>query len=317
MLPSISSAPAAAGRRGFTLVELLVVIAIIGVLVGLLLPAVQSAREAARRSACANNLKSIGMAAQNYVSANQVLPPNLIASSNSTSAIFWSGMILPYMEFADIWNSIDGVNNLTTINWTSGTNLPLLQRKMPVYQCASAPERNSTFTDQGITNRYRSNYGACIAGAVGPNSPVYGSDTWQQHFDDWGATDGRYDGPLPCREITTRSAAYGLSDIRDGTSKTIFVGERCQNPNNGSTNYSYIAVNNPSDNYARFCGTTGILLNSTDTGQRGWSGFSSNHNPVVQFVMVDGSVNAVAESIAPAVYAAKGTRRRADLDTSE
>jgi len=329
MLPSISSAPAAAGRRGFTLVELLVVIAIIGVLVGLLLPAVQTAREAARRSQCGNNLKSIGLAVQNYVSAQQVLPPNIMMfntnacsySTGTNAAMFWSGWILPFMDYSDLYNSIDGLPSLTlsstSFSWTSATNLPLLQTKLPVFQCSSAPERNTRFTDRGITNRYRSNYGACISGAIGPNVTSSYSNNTQQHFDDACGTDARYDGALPARELTSRSQSFGLTDIRDGTSKTILVGERTQNPNNGNSNYTYIGVDNANDQYAKFSGSVGVPLNSTDTGHLGWSGFSSNHNPVVQFVMVDGSVTALAESIDPAILVAKGTRAKRDDSGSD
>ena len=64
--------------RGFTLVELLVVIAIIGVLVALLLPAVQAARESARRTSCANNLRQLGLAALNFENANGKFPPGYL-----------------------------------------------------------------------------------------------------------------------------------------------------------------------------------------------------------------------------------------------
>ncbi len=94
-------------RNGFTLVELLVVIAIIGILVALLLPAVQSAREAARRSQCQNNLKQIGMAIQNYQSTNGRLPPQYGWSGNGDSGSWGTVFfhLLPYLEENNLYQT--------------------------------------------------------------------------------------------------------------------------------------------------------------------------------------------------------------------
>ena len=113
------SSRAGTARHGFTLVELLVVIAIIGTLVGLLLPAVQSAREAARRSACQNNMKQLGLANLNYESAQKKLPPGQIVPKNFGDLAAGNGWndytlvghliyLMPYMEQTQVYSPFPG-----------------------------------------------------------------------------------------------------------------------------------------------------------------------------------------------------------------
>ena len=97
------------GRRGFTLIELLVVIAIIAVLIGLLLPAVQKVREAAARAKCQNNIKQLGLAVQNFASANLDKLPDCVSSQNGNPPARYNGSwhfnILPYLEQNAIYAS--------------------------------------------------------------------------------------------------------------------------------------------------------------------------------------------------------------------
>ena len=118
---------------GFTLIELLVVIAIIALLISLLLPAVQSAREAARRTQCINNLKQMGLATHNYLSTNTTFPPFSVIPKGYTSQP-WSAhdRLLPFMEQANLFNLI---NWSVQHQFTSGPTVAALRISM--FMCPS------------------------------------------------------------------------------------------------------------------------------------------------------------------------------------
>ena len=123
-------------RQGFTLIELLVVIAIIAVLIALLLPAVQSAREAARRAQCTNNLKQVGLALHNYENSQGVYPPGGVADESPSAAFpggqsiwggpgtnniaSWRALVIPHMEGGAIYNAINFSLSLNDATSSSG-----------------------------------------------------------------------------------------------------------------------------------------------------------------------------------------------------
>jgi prepilin-type N-terminal cleavage/methylation domain-containing protein/prepilin-type processing-associated H-X9-DG protein len=127
-------------RVGFTLVELLVVIAIIGILIALLLPAVQAAREAARRTQCANVEKQLGLAVLNYESAKKQLP-NSTRPGGSTTAPRISGftLILPYLEEATLYQKYDFTINWDATSGSGGANLVVTKTVIPALLCPSDP----------------------------------------------------------------------------------------------------------------------------------------------------------------------------------
>lgn len=139
---------------GFTLVELLVVIAIIGVLVALLLPAVQSAREAARRMQCTNNLRQLGLACHNFVDSRGMIPPSRTATAGFPPlgvprGVYhgWACWILPYMEQGNLGYDF-------TKHFGHADNRNAIKTQIKAFYCPSTDRKNRVaiqFTHSSLT----------------------------------------------------------------------------------------------------------------------------------------------------------------------
>ncbi len=199
--------PSPRGGSGFTLVELLVVIAIIGVLVGLLLPAIQSAREAARRMSCVNNLRQLGVALHNYHGAYNALPGLGDTSHHSYSV---QAKLLPFVEQAALQELIDfrepfliGSHHQLDVN-------PLLVDAagsvLPLFRCPS---------DGGPGGEvYRGFWGSDTA-LAGGNYMVASGSGQGTHYDVRFPTDGMF----------YYGSSLGFRDMLDGTSNTLLMSE--------------------------------------------------------------------------------------------
>jgi prepilin-type N-terminal cleavage/methylation domain-containing protein len=126
-------------RLGFTLVELLVTIAIIAILISLLLPAVQYVRESARRVACQNNAKQIGLALHTYETSIQEFPPSSVSGPSHN----WVAFVLPFME----QNNIAAVYDWS-VSWSHKKNQPAISYIVPTLLCPSTPESPSFRLDE-------------------------------------------------------------------------------------------------------------------------------------------------------------------------
>ena len=215
--------PATEKRRGFTLVELLVVIAIIGVLIGLLLPAVQAAREAMRRTACANKIRQIALGMHQHHDAMRAFPfgqsvphtwkaklDGTYGSDNTNvkkDRRCWMNMICPYMEMAPVY---DQIMTALTLNNAWPTQLSIANESHPSLMCPTDPHA-------GKISHYQK------ANRPGPE--------WRRGFCGnylAAAASGSFGGDGAGTNLN--GIFYALSktktsDVTDGLSKTVMIGE--------------------------------------------------------------------------------------------
>jgi prepilin-type N-terminal cleavage/methylation domain-containing protein/prepilin-type processing-associated H-X9-DG protein len=194
-------------RRGFTLIELLAVIGIIAVLIGLLLPAVQSAREAARRVQCVNNLKQIGLALFNYENSVGSFPPGQLEGNDNAD---WSAQtfLLPYLEQKDVYNTINflGYPANNPSSPANSLNQTAFMTTIKEYLCPSDLDRLTTGTGHN-------NYASCSG-----SSP----DSVAQR----GPFAGPFIGPDPTTGHGRIAQVFGFRDITDGLSNTAAFSEK-------------------------------------------------------------------------------------------
>jgi len=342
-------------HSGFTLVELLVSISIIGILLGMLLPAVQQIREAANRSSCQNHLRQLSLAILNYESRNMRFPHGAVAGQGAG----WSAFILSDIEQGPLAKLVElgdrqrdhptGDGPGTASHWTSSTpgNFQAIQTLLPIFRCPSDLVPKSIRSGSPpIPERVPSSYIGCATGTTDND----------RHLMAWGAVTPNQaraarNGMLP---PTQNAPYYGasrtptilrMSDVTDGASSTILIGETvfdtspftapAGSPASWSTNnrgidHWYIGSPDIDQKQAadlsEFMGSTRVPLNlyhrypESSLQSLGSNpnvlfrqmafGFASWHAAdLVNFTFADGSTRALSGSIDAEVYSHLGNRR--------
>lgn len=315
--------------RGFTLIELLVVIAVIAVLIGLLLPAVQSAREAARRMQCVNNLKQMGLAVHQYVSAFKVIPKGGFGGQLSAATDLnapavasrrinsWGAALLPHLEQEPLYNGIN--QNLWYLD---PSNLTAGQTFLSVYLCPTNPA-GSPMKPNGDNlnsplfgrNDYGGNYGERAL-------RCYPKRNCQNSYADQGTKTPGGRGVI----LGVADPVITLAHVKDGTSTTIMLGEAPEALHGiwiGHKNY----FDQSSTINARMGVAKGTVWESCivpavspkigkvgcDFGQE----FHSHHSGGANFLFVDGSVRFLKETMSPQTLAAYLSRSGREIISAD
>ena len=318
-------------RSAFTLVELLVVIAIIGILVSLLLPAVQSAREAARRMQCSNNLKQIGLALHNYHTSHEVFPPAGIHYGWCRDPETWGNygdnqiynsngllFLLPYLEQQHLYEMYDhksAASNVTVGNDgccaptnSSGTgtlsgdavasgNHLVVSTPVAVYRCPS---------DSG-SQRLLPTTGVYSIGFTGGASDKQGVKTNY----DFSVYSASYQCDRWARDLPAHRTMFGensdtnISMVRDGSSNTFAIMETLVNTYNGRTaawgfrGWVMTGVDPATRGINRWIWSVGYPADPPGPAigtLGGWSHAGSLHPGGCLAVMGDGSVHFISET---------------------
>lgn len=261
--------------KGFTLVELLVVIAIIGVLVGLLLPAVQSAREAARRMGCGNNMVQLGLAAHHYEFSAEHLPSGTINETGPIrdepigKHISWMVQVLPYLEQSALYRQFDLAQGV----YAPGSAKARTAR-VATFLCPSQPYGSEGMDSDAAA---ASSYAACYHDSEVP-------------------IDSDNNG------VFFRNSRIKFSDITDGSSNTIFFGEKVSEyPDLGWASGTRATLRN-GGLFAPNPKRKQVAPAASETDSLIAGGFSSLHVAGGNFVFGDGSMRFLSYSLDPKIF---------------